>query len=220
MRAFLVVLFVVFIGACTTTNQKNNKTTNESTFQKNSSWTLAYSYYLQNDNKLKGHTEENLRLIFPSISGQIFGNPSQNIIYSTKPKSKETFTLKLPNEPVNLATEMNVKGLAIQPSNTKILRLGTFNYLSRYKEQVGGGAFINKVNSNYVVLVYFSKPSKVTGNLNIGDESYQHNIVINKSGWHWIEVKNIDNNQYKLVKYQGDIDNIEFAVYLLGIMKT
>jgi hypothetical protein len=44
--------------------------------------------------------------------------------------------------------------------------------------------------------------------------------VINKSGWHWIEVKNIDNNQYKLVKYQGDIDNIEFAVYLLGIMKT
>lgn len=210
MRKILAITACFLAISCTTATKA----------APNQNLSLAYAYYSQGLNRLEGHDEYGLSLIFPSIPGEIFGNPSRDIIYSVSPKNGNEFPLILPADVENNASKLKEKSLTIKPSDTKIMRLGTFNYLPKYKNRMGGGGFKNIVNDNFIVLVYFSKAANITGKLLFGAESYTHNIAVDKAGWHWIEVSEDKPNSFELTTYKGKLSDIELSIFLRDATDT
>lgn len=211
MRKIVAILAFILASGCATTTTAPDKNLN---------LIIKYAYYSQGQDKIDGHIESDLNLIFPSIPGEIFGNPSSNIIYSTSPNKNYTFSLKLPKKAENYSSKLKEKSLTIEPADTKIMRLGTFNYLPKYKNGIGGAGFKNISNGNFVVLVYFSKAANIAGELLSGTERYVHNIVVDKSGWHWIEITESEPGNFELTTYNGDLSNIEFSIFLLGAINA
>lgn len=209
MRKILAILVFFLASGCATTTQ--------TVPDKSLTLNLAYAYYSQGLNRLDGHIEPDLNLMFPSIPGEIFGSPSSNIIYSVSPSNDNKFTLILPADAENHSSKLKEKSLTMQPSDTKITRLGTFNYLPKYRNGIGGGGFKNIVNDNFLILVYFSKAASVTGKLLSGTKSYTHNIVVDKAGWHWIEINEYKSNSFELTTYKGKLSDIEFSIFLRGV---
>jgi len=198
-------LCVLFIVGCTT-NIKNSN--DEVTFN------LKHSYYKDYETKLSSHTEQNILLLFQPLPGKIFGTPTLEYLYQTKLKDSSEFLLILPSNIDLLAETFENDALTIKPKSTKILRLGTFHYLARYNDLVGGGSFIENDTGKDLLLVYFSNAIKITGTVYEGNESFKHDIIVKKPGWHWLEATETFEGNYKIKKYTGNVNNIEFISYI------
>ncbi|HEX7026924.1 MAG TPA: hypothetical protein VF268_06755 [Gammaproteobacteria bacterium] len=208
MKYILIIVAGFILSSCASSQSKAPDTTG---------YGLRYAYYSENQNKLAGHVEPGMRLVFPAIPGKLFGVPTRDLVYTTVPESVDRFSLILPANMDSRAAKLDERSLKIEPSHTKLVRLGTFHILPRYKEDyIGGGGFRDGNNGNHYILVYFSGAAELTGQLVYGAEVYSHNIVVNKGGWHWIQISKTAPDVFELTAYSGDTGQIELFLPLVG----
>jgi len=169
-----------------------------------------YSYNLQPISDT--FIDEDLDLIFPAISGAILGNPNGLILQIVAAKQGQ-FRFYVPQNIDNLAKEMTYSGLTIEPMDTRVLRMGTFHRYPYY-QALGDASFVNGKNGNALVFVYFSQQSRIAGKLEVYNEVFEHQLDIKKSGWNWIEIAKKSVNHYLLKNYDGQVEDIYFAVLL------
>jgi len=207
MKSFIFIIGFLVISGC---SSSQNKTTKEVSFR------LNYGFYDKGDIKLKDHTEQHLAFAFPIISGQLFGRPSKDMLAFSIVTNPNDFLLKLPLDMKGHSAILQNSSLNIIPVSTKISRLGTFHYLPHYKNGLGGGGFKIKDSGNAVILVHFSQASKITGDLVIKNNTYVHDIEIDSTGWHWLEILKTSSNNYTLKSYNGNINDIELIAFLMN----
>lgn len=205
MKNLGLILFLFLMAACTNTKHQNPSANSIK-------YDIAYGYYSYNLEKLSNKNQNSLKLLFPSIPGLIFGNPTKNNIHVVSIQSSKYFTLELPSHLDGKADYLRTSQLEIEPKDTKILRLGTFYIYPNSTKAMGGGGFIDTKSGNILLLVYFSKPSRISGTLSLSGEHYDHKIKITNAGWHWLEVKKRSPKEYTIAKYTGSYDSIDFMV--------
>jgi hypothetical protein len=174
---------------------------------------LKYGFYVKDISGVE-KTTGNIRpiIILPSIPGSIFGAPSEPVLYTARAKSDNKIIIELPENIDELAQSFEAEGLSISPGGAKILRLGTFHVDPSDPDTIRGGAFVNVETNQFLVLLYVAQATKIEGQLEVGNETFVHDLEFPDAGWHWIEFYKITKDRYVLRKYTGDEANIEFAV--------
>ncbi|MAN51158.1 MULTISPECIES: hypothetical protein [unclassified Marinimicrobium] len=174
---------------------------------------MKYGFYSYSFKRLEAYKPESeLALIFPSIPGAIFGNPTDDILYVAEVRNSHTFELVLPSDIDAKSATIRQSGLNVVPADTKLLRLGTFHAFSPYRDHIGGGGFISTIDNEPLILVYFSNPANIRGVLTLGKQKFDHQITISNAGWNWIKVVELSDNSYRLSEFDGDKGDIEFSV--------
>jgi hypothetical protein len=161
-----------------------------------------------------------ITLVFPALPGVIYGSPNDDIVQHITVLPEQPFVLELPHNMGNRAKALLHNSLTIEPSNTKIIRLGTFHLYPEEQKKLGGGGFKNIVTGDAFVLVYFSKPSSLTGTIS---DQYGHsifNIKNAKKGWNWIKSTQNKDESYTLTVYEGSSKNIYFCAFPKNIVNT
>ncbi len=213
LKVFRLLIIVTVLSSCATTNiDQENKTV---------SYELTSSHCTNDNRSFEGYRKnESMTLLFPSIPGGVWGNPTNDILHYTPAIPSQKFSLKLPADMAGKATELTQQGLSIEPINTKILRLGTFHSYPDYQRAIGGGGFYQTKTGDFLILVYFSNPSVVTGTLPASGDLHEFNIKVKKKGWSWIKSSKVGTNKYTTTLYQGPIDSIEFCAYIPNLINT
>jgi len=210
MKKILILCFSILIAqllvACSRFPLANNHDT-EQAYQLNYH---RFTYGLQPVDD--SFVDDGLNLIFPLVSGSIFGAPSEEIL-QISPANAGTFTFVVPQKVDGLAGEIDEQGLSVVPADTRILRMGTFHAYPYY-QTLGDGGFINGKNGNALVFTYFSKAVAITGKLFQYGEVFEHELNIQGPGWYWLEISKQGGNSYLIRPYDGTSQEIYFAVLL------
>ncbi len=205
-KIFLITLLGL-LQSCATVESNGKSSTH--------SFEMHYGFYSYSRERLTGYDKKTgLKLIFPTIPGALFGNPTDDILHVSEPTEGYTFNLPLPSNVDDKAATFREPGLSISPSNTKVLRLATFHAYPPYEANVGGGGFINTATGNFLILVYFSNPVDITGTVLLGEDRFDHEITTSSAGWNWIEISELSKNRFRLSDYHGNRDSIEFSVLI------
>ena len=209
MKKILVVMFLmIFVGGCSSLKSTEKTANSLAEIEYN----INYGFYAKGMQILQTNPETKISFIFPSIQGAIFGNPSDDLIYMTTIDRGFNFTLRLPQDMSDRAYILRDDRLVITPDDTKLMRLGTFHKNLSAEGDVGGGGFVDKKSGDYVVLVYFSKPSSVKGVVESRGVRYEHDIFVSKSGWNWIGISKKSETLFVLSQFRGSLDDIEFSI--------
>lgn len=205
-------VFLVLLQACAVVDRVRTEPL-ESFYE------IKYGFYAGNFQRLKSYSAElGLKLIFPTIPGEIFGRPTNDVLHVAEVTNSATFNLRVPNEINDKAAAISESGLNVVPSDTRVLRLGTFHTFPSYNNGIGGGAFFNKVNGEFLLLVYFSNAAEVSGTTMDGNERYDHQISISAPGWYWIKITELSMNSFRLSEFDGNEDDIEFGVLVMNAL--
>lgn len=156
--------------------------------------------------------DDGLSLIFPLISGSIFGEPSE-VILGMSAAHDGRFRLNIPQQVDTLAKPFDQGGLDVQPENTRVLRMGTFHSYPYY-QTLGDGGFINGRNGNALVFVYFSQAASISGELKQFGDSFTYSVKVEEPGWQWLEIANNAQRSYQVTNYTGSSETIYFAVLI------
>jgi hypothetical protein len=158
-------------------------------------------------------------LMFPYVSGAIFGNTSDTPVYIVQVDRQLNFSLNLSEKmaeidktATSLTEEWLSVGLTVEPGDTRISRIGTFPYSST-NESIGVGGFIDPVSRNTMILVYVDRACEIKGEVDIGREHYSHHLKFSGKGFHWIEIIKNTKNNFILQNYHGNND-IKFSVHI------
>lgn len=171
---------------------------------------MKYGFYLDDLHKTPGYIKP--IFIFPSIPGSIFGVASEPVLYTEQATTDDRIVIKLPMNIDEFTKPFSADGLSVTPNGAKLLRLGTFHADPNNPDTLGGGAFINVESNNYMILLYAAQSMTIQGTLKSEDDTYAHDLVFRKPGWHWIELVKTARDHYLLKNYSGNLENIEFAV--------
>lgn len=147
----------------------------------------------------------------PIISGGVFGTPDANqerFLLFPDANNQIQIDLNLERKKFRKAAkplreQYTSRGVVAKPSNTKIARFGTFAYDLQDTGQIVGTSLGIKNSSEILMLVYFSKKSTVTGQLILGEETYNHNITIPKKGFYWLRSKEIDEDVFLIDRVEN-----------------
>lgn len=203
MKSIIVVVIAIFLSSCASVEHRDVGVVE---------YSLGVGQYTSSLARLDDiKTNEEVTLIFPTIPGAIFGAPSKDILFTAVTSLQSKFTLRLPQALPERAKAFSSAGLSITPIDTKVLRLGTFHYYSDY-EVIGGGGFANKKTGGFLSLVYFSKPSVVTGVVFEDQEKVEFKVTVKKSGWSWVKSIKISENNRIVTEYTGSLEDVEFAI--------
>lgn len=183
------------------------------------SFQLTHSYYTTNGVRLeKQPYEEGLKFIFPAIPKQISGNPSnQPILAQSFPNKDQLFSLELPKH-IELNDWMKTEDdFPSKPKNIGLVRLGTFSLVGDNYDDIQGGAFIDKVSGDILILVYVSEAVRMEKASENWPEDALVDLQFNHQGWHWIKAQELPNGNDKLTNFGGSVSNIEFMIFYKGL---
>lgn len=129
---------------------------------------------------------------FNFIPGSIFGSPIEDVLLPVEVDEESRIVVQL-SEWAELAetyaaplTEENLKrGLRIQPTDARLLRVGTFAYDLRHESGMGGG-LRELGEGGYIVLVYVDRPSVISGSITLDETKYTHFIDLPAKGFHYV----------------------------------
>jgi len=159
-------------------------------------------------------------LMFPYVTGSIFGTTSPAPVYIVPVDRQLNFSLNLTEKIAEIAKaaaplteEWRSIGLTVEPGNTRIIRIATFPYSYATKDLIGVGGFIEPVSRNTMILVYVDRACEIKGEVDSGREHYSHHLLFSGKGFHWIEVIKRSKNYYILQNYHGD-NTIKFSVHI------
>jgi len=178
------VLATLVLSSCSTTSI-NSQSISEDSF------VMSIAYYNDNGDAL-GHmvNGEKILLLFPSIKGQIFGIPRRPILTEVTVSDNEPFTVELPDLPGKESAMMVdsewTTGLTITPAQTQMLRVATMAFDKETRKPFAAGSLINPESGDNLLLMYFSMPCTISGTVETEGLQYQHQIEIDRAGWHWI----------------------------------
>ena len=158
-------------------------------------------------------------LMFPYVSGAIFGTTSDTPIYIVQVDKQLNFSLDLTGKESEidkvaapLTEEWIGVGLSAEPTDTRITRIGTFPYSSTI-ESIDVGGFIDPESRNTMILVYVDRACEIKGEVDIGREHYSHQLMFPGKGFHWIEIVKRSKSDFILQNYHGETD-IKFSVHI------
>ncbi len=151
---------------------------------------------------------------FPVIPGGITGNVLTDSMYGAVVSTDRKFLLDLEairentlQFAVPMLTTPYSHNLSIVPKETRLLRLGTFAYDIDTLQQLGPtglGAVIEDKLIQYV-LVYFDRPSKVSGSNFEGDVIVEYDVVVEQAGFVFLEVKEVDEKHLKIIHSESEL---------------
>ncbi len=170
-----------------------------------------------------GHFTNKVILLFPYISGGIFGNPDSAPLFYNYLTGDLTFSLDLASArrqlheaSSTLSPEWIRHGLNIQPVETRISRIGTFAYNAETAEPIGAGGFIDENTRDNLILIYVDRACQITGDFTLGNEFFVHTITLPTAGFHWLRVHNTGPEQFELKRHPHTND-IKFSIHLLQL---
>ncbi len=164
-------------------------------------------------------------LLFPYISGGIFGSPQSDPLFAIKLNTQhQTFTLDLISklEELNqnakpLNDNWRTLGMNIVPAETHIARIGTFPFSST-GDSIGGGGFIDPSDRQSAILVYVDRPCQITGDMQLDAEEYTHNIALPSAGFHWLKIIETSPDNYYLQYVEPR--NMLFSIHIYNLINT
>ncbi len=210
------IICLIFIGIFTLLTACENFPALQPQYQPQAqSFAMRYKKYSPSGESLDdSFIDEGLQLLFPAIPGGIFGNPSSRVLDYIEVK-EHSFTLSLPANINEIAQPFASDKLTVSPKNLEIVRVETFHSVPN--GPIGKGAFKNTESGNLLILVYFSKSAKITGELTNNGDVYVHDISVKRPGWHWLEISRED-SAFILKKYEGSDNAIELALFVQNIL--
>lgn len=163
-------------------------------------------------------------LLFPYISGAIFGATSAATIYITAVDENLNFSLDLVDKikqvdkvSAPLIEEWTALGLVAEPKQARITRIGTFPYSYATQAMIGSGGFINTSSRNNMILVYVDRPCTIKGEIDLADKHYSHDLIFSGKGFHWIELVERSKEAFILQTYRGK-NQVNFSVHIEDVL--
>lgn len=176
-------------------------------------YNMSYGYYSVDLKPLPNvYKPQPPTLLFPSVPGAFYGAPDWDLLVQIVPVEEDRFVLELPGNADQYAQELDDPRLKVSPANTRLMRLGTFHFYGEDPHTLGGGAFTDLSTGDFIMLVYVSKPSHITGTIRLGQELHRHDVKLPTAGWHWVHGAQVSETEVLLTRYQADLDNLQFSV--------
>jgi len=214
-KLFIVIMAIGLLQACSTAQPSDNQSVKKAIFQ------LTATHCTSSLEKVNNYRpNDELALIFPAIPGTIFGMPTNDVIQYVFTLPQKEFSLELPNNMGERAKAFSQKGLTIKPANTKVVRLDTFHTYVEDQEKAGGGLFIDTLNNDAYVLVYFSQAATISGVEESNGEKSFFNIQNAKPGWNWIKAAKGIDETYTYTLHDNSNTNIQFCAFIENSAST
>ena len=145
------------------------------------------------------------RLWLGLVRGAVFGNPSVTLHEETG--NLRQFSLDLNAlaastgqyaEPLTAAAL--AQGFRIEPAETRIARVGTYNYDALTGAAIGGTAFIEPVDRGLLILIYVDRPCRLSGTVRVSEtQSAELDALVPDAGFHWLRVLDEDPNHQRMI---------------------
>lgn len=156
--------------------------------------------------ELVEHGDED-RILYVSlraIPGSLAGMPLLTKPMLIRTRLGDDFALPLADlqsmidlaEPANAS--MRASGLVITPSDTRLLRIGTFFQADISPKELLGAGFVDTVKHQNVVLAYFDRACSIAGNVHEGDLVISFSLKIPNAGLYWLRSDNTDPKHWQI----------------------
>ncbi len=228
---FIALLFTaVYLAGCTSTTgvQFSHEHSPEPSSEQAalSELSISVEYFDDSNHKISPkYQPKRVVLSFPHIPGQIFGSPTEKSVFVTPVEVGDRTVVSLDDaqrllesQALTLKDVAMTKGLSVRPKDTKFSRVGTFPHDAYTSELIGGGGFIDPASRNNLILMYFDRPSRITGDVVMDGKSTGHAIDIPAAGFHWIEVKHTGRKQHTLIR-RAPLREVVFSIYLNELIR-
>lgn len=218
-KAIFYSLFLLTIASCSTgvkDSEHADLVASKSSHSETGLQSLTLSiHYVDDNNQLYNDDAlpDLIYLQFPLIPGAVIGDVLTEAKYSTFASIGQDLTLDLksirdsfqPYATPLLATDYNT-GLNMNPADTRLLRVGTFAYSPGSGEMLGatGLGIVASQEIQQLILVYFDRPASLTGSVRENDILFEYDIHLNYSGFFLVKVEYINDDHYRLTRYEPD----------------
>ena len=136
-------------------------------------------------------------LSFPVIAGSVIGKPGNTDLVALTAQigdnlrlSEATLLNGLQSAATTIDPDHAAHGLVVDPADTRFARLATMGSSKSIIETVDSALFVDPSTRVAVVLLYFDRPCRVSGTVNMGQSRQAtYDIVIPNAGLHWAYVQ-------------------------------
>ena len=143
---------------------------------------------------------ESFRLFFPFIAGDLYGPATTGDFIHPTVNPDYSFEIDFGRVQQDLArslqpTEFSLDYLKIDPPDARIARLAPLALQPDGIEQVAVTDWINADTRERLMLVYFDRPSRITGALVRDDYTIRYNVRATAPGYLWIARRQTDDGE-------------------------
>jgi hypothetical protein len=140
------------------------------------------------------------RLFFPFIAGDLYGSATTGDFIHPVVNPDYSFEIDFGRIQTDLArslqpTEFSLDYLKIEPPNARIARLAPLALQPDGIEQVAVTDWINAATRERLMLVYFDRPSRITGSLVRDEYTIRYNVRATAPGYIWIARRQTDDGE-------------------------
>ena len=140
------------------------------------------------------------RLFFPFIAGDLYGSATTGDFIHPVVNPDYSFEIDFGRIQTDLArslqpTEFSLDYLKIDPPNARIARLAPLALQPDGIEQVAVTDWINAATRERLMLVYFDRPSRITGSLVRDEYTIRYNVRATEPGYIWIARRQTDDGE-------------------------
>lgn len=134
----------------------------------------------------------NLTFSFATVEGRVFGNITGRTLVEKSPTHAGQFSFELPkwiDAPFIDMPKLTIT-TDIPSRQPRFARLSTLHFDKTDPEATGAG-MVDKKTNNYLLLVYVSEPTRLTGRSWADGYIYRYDVHFASSGWHWLSVQRL-----------------------------
>jgi hypothetical protein len=207
----LLFLSSILLAACSSSNNDTSASLQISEMD------LTAMYFDINSNEATQETiEQRTKLVFPFISGHIFGATSDESLVEVTLDNNNQANFLLNDsifteltKPEVISIEAANDGLNIDPPDAKFGRIGTFalEESGEYIRNTGFSLYDGKADVVFIV-VYFDRPTVLSG---VIDEVYNVNIEVSVEGFYAVKVT--DEGRENSPAYTLEVFSLSNEVY-------
>ena len=140
------------------------------------------------------------RLFFPFIAGDLYGSATTGDFIHPVVNPDYSFEIDFGRIQTDLArslqpTEFSLDYLKIEPPDARIARLAPLALQPDGIEQVAVTDWINAATRERLMLVYFDRPSRITGSLVRDEYTIRYNVRATAAGYLWIARRQTDDGE-------------------------
>ena len=132
-----------------------------------------------------------MRLWFPYVTGDLYGQPETGSFYEAAVRPDLTFEIDLNgahDKVVKSAgrTVFSMRSLAIAPAEARIARMLPFVMQADGIEPLGETRWIDADTRQPLMLVYFDRKARIAGSEQSGERTLLYDIWTNEPGYLWV----------------------------------
>jgi hypothetical protein len=140
------------------------------------------------------------RLFFPFIAGDLYGPATTGDLMHPEVNADYSFEIDFGRVQQDLVrslqpTEFSLDYLKIDPPDARIARLAPLALQPDGIEQVAVTDWINAATRERLMLVYFDRPSRITGTLARDEYTIRYNVRATAPGYVWIARRQTDDGE-------------------------